>query len=441
MVKLTDFGIAKAADAVPVTRSGMVMGTAHYIAPEQASGAEAGPAGDIYSLGIVGYECLAGHRPFRAENAVAVAMMQVRDQPPPLPADVPPPRAELIEAVLVKDPTQRYATAASSRRRSRPCGAASACPAPGTLTGPFTPHRGPGPSSRRRTPRGEPADTHAHVAGPPRPSGAPVGARPPSPCRRPAEAPVDTPSSPRRPVSGGRRTGRCELQRGLRPRPHVAARAVRAAHRRRAWSVGVYVVAQRWAPGPHAAPRGPGRPAVTVATCSHEPVSRPPIDAWFEPGRCRPPRPQEPAAMTTPRLFSERYELGEVLGFGGMSEVHRGRDLRLGRDVAIKVLRADLARDPQFQMRFRREAQNAASLNHPAIVAVYDTGETQSESGPLPYIVMEYVDGQTLRDILKTTGPLTPAAGHGDRRRRLRRAGLLATATGSSTATSSPPTS
>jgi serine/threonine protein kinase len=62
-VKLTDFGIAKAADAVPVTRSGMVMGTAHYIAPEQASGAEAGPAGDVYSLGIVGYECLAGHRP------------------------------------------------------------------------------------------------------------------------------------------------------------------------------------------------------------------------------------------------------------------------------------------------------------------------------------------------------------------------------------------
>ena len=110
--------------------------------------------------------------------------------------------------------------------------------------------------------------------------------------------------------------------------------------------------------------------------------------------------------MTTPRLLSERYELGDTLGFGGMSEVHRGRDLRLGRDVAIKVLRADLARDPSFQARFRREAQNAASLNHPAIVAVYDTGETQSESGPIPYIVMEYVDGETLRDILKTSGPL-----------------------------------
>ncbi|OLF18317.1 Stk1 family PASTA domain-containing Ser/Thr kinase [Actinophytocola xanthii] len=110
--------------------------------------------------------------------------------------------------------------------------------------------------------------------------------------------------------------------------------------------------------------------------------------------------------MTSPRLLSNRYQLGEVLGYGGMSEVHKGRDVRLGRDVAVKVLRADLARDPQFQERFRREAQNAAALNHPAIVAVYDTGETRTDHGPLPYIVMEYVDGRTLRDIVKTEGPL-----------------------------------
>jgi serine/threonine-protein kinase len=110
LVKITDFGIAKAADAVPVTRTGMVMGTAHYIAPEQASGSEAGPAGDVYSLGIVGYECLAGHRPFRAESAVAVAMMQVREEPPPLPDSVPLPARRLIESVLVKDPSLRYAT-------------------------------------------------------------------------------------------------------------------------------------------------------------------------------------------------------------------------------------------------------------------------------------------------------------------------------------------
>ncbi|WP_436493027.1 Stk1 family PASTA domain-containing Ser/Thr kinase [Actinokineospora sp. HUAS TT18] len=111
--------------------------------------------------------------------------------------------------------------------------------------------------------------------------------------------------------------------------------------------------------------------------------------------------------MTPPRLLSNRYEIGETLGYGGMSEVHRGRDVRLSREVAVKVLRADLARDPQFQERFRREAQNAAALNHPAIVAVYDTGETRTDTGPLPYIVMEYVDGRTLRDIVKTEGPLS----------------------------------
>ncbi|OYN78918.1 Stk1 family PASTA domain-containing Ser/Thr kinase [Mycolicibacterium sphagni] len=110
--------------------------------------------------------------------------------------------------------------------------------------------------------------------------------------------------------------------------------------------------------------------------------------------------------MTTPQHLSDRYELGEILGFGGMSEVHMARDTRLHRDVAVKVLRADLARDPSFYLRFRREAQNAAALNHPAIVAVYDTGEADTGNGPLPYIVMEYVDGVTLRDIVHTDGPI-----------------------------------
>jgi len=110
--------------------------------------------------------------------------------------------------------------------------------------------------------------------------------------------------------------------------------------------------------------------------------------------------------MSKPPHLSDRYELGEILGFGGMSEVHLARDLRLHRDVAVKVLRADLARDPSFYLRFRREAQNAAALNHPAIVAVYDTGEAETAGGPLPYIVMEYVDGVTLRDIVHTDGPM-----------------------------------
>jgi serine/threonine-protein kinase len=109
------------------------------------------------------------------------------------------------------------------------------------------------------------------------------------------------------------------------------------------------------------------------------------------------------------RLLGGRYQVGELLGYGGMAEVHRGRDLRLGRDVAIKMLRTDLARDDTFQMRFRREAQNAASLNHPAIVAVYDTGEEIAPTGEtLPFIVMEFVNGRTLKEVLAAEGRLMP---------------------------------
>src|SRR5690348_5421983 len=101
--------------------------------------------------------------------------------------------------------------------------------------------------------------------------------------------------------------------------------------------------------------------------------------------------------MSQPRMVGGRYELGELIGYGGMAEVHRGRDIRLGRDVAIKVLRPDLARDPSFLNRFRREAQAAAGLNHPSIVAVYDTGEDHTPDGSsVPYIVMEFVEGRTL---------------------------------------------
>ena len=110
--------------------------------------------------------------------------------------------------------------------------------------------------------------------------------------------------------------------------------------------------------------------------------------------------------MIPPRRLSGRYELGELLGVGGMSEVHLARDLRLQRDVAVKLLRADLATDPNVNVRFQREARHAAALNHPAIAAIYDTGEVDSPNGSLPYIVMEYVDGLTLRDLLTTRGPL-----------------------------------
>ncbi len=112
--------------------------------------------------------------------------------------------------------------------------------------------------------------------------------------------------------------------------------------------------------------------------------------------------------MEEPRRLGNRYELGAVLGRGGMAEVFMARDIRLGRAVAVKTLRADMARDATFQARFRREAQSAASLNHPAIVAVYDTGEDYIGGVSLPYIVMEYVDGSTLRDLLHSGRRLLP---------------------------------
>jgi eukaryotic-like serine/threonine-protein kinase len=112
--------------------------------------------------------------------------------------------------------------------------------------------------------------------------------------------------------------------------------------------------------------------------------------------------------MTQPRLLGGRYELDGVVGRGGMAEVYRARDIRLDRIVAVKTLREDLARDQTFQARFRREAQSAASLNHPSIVAVYDTGEDDTGGAHIPYIVMEYVDGRTLRDLLREDRRLLP---------------------------------
>ena len=112
-----------------------------------------------------------------------------------------------------------------------------------------------------------------------------------------------------------------------------------------------------------------------------------------------------------PRLLGGRYQLGPVIGRGGMAEVRRARDLRLSRDVAIKQLRVDLASDPTFQARFRREAQAAAGLNHPNIVSVYDTGEDPDpNSGVMvPFIVMELVEGHTLRELLRTGRQIMPA--------------------------------
>ncbi|HCM95377.1 MAG TPA: protein kinase [Glutamicibacter sp.] len=107
VVKITDFGIARLADQVPLTATGQVMGTAQYLAPEQATGQVATGSSDIYALGVIGYECLAGRRPFTGESQIAIALAQVNDAPPALPDTIPAPVRQLIMSMLAKNPADR----------------------------------------------------------------------------------------------------------------------------------------------------------------------------------------------------------------------------------------------------------------------------------------------------------------------------------------------
>lgn len=134
-VKITDFGIARIADQVPLTATGQVMGTVQYLSPEQASGHPASPTTDIYSLGIVAYEALAGRRPFTGESQVAIAMAQINETPPDLPVTVSEPVRNLVYACIAKNPADRpqsaahLARAAQALRRGDVQGAAAAVPA------------------------------------------------------------------------------------------------------------------------------------------------------------------------------------------------------------------------------------------------------------------------------------------------------------------------
>jgi serine/threonine-protein kinase len=114
-VKITDFGIARSAASVPLTQTGQVIGTAHYLSPEQAQGGQATPASDVYALGAVAYECLAGRRPIDGENPVQIAVKQIREEPQPLPPDIPPAVRQLVERAMAKDPAWRFPDGAALR--------------------------------------------------------------------------------------------------------------------------------------------------------------------------------------------------------------------------------------------------------------------------------------------------------------------------------------
>lgn len=212
VLKITDFGIARAANAVALTEQGTVVGTAQYLAPEQAEGKPARPASDVYALGVVGYECLAGVRPFDGDNSVAIALAQIRDLPRPLPADIPHNVRTLIELTMRKNPDARYpdgkafvAAVKAVREGGMPTAPPSA-PAvqqapPLQLPGgprPGVPPRGPGGPGGPSGPGG-PGGTGLHGVTAPAPAGPRPAPQPPAPRPQAAQPHPQGPAPQQRP--------------------------------------------------------------------------------------------------------------------------------------------------------------------------------------------------------------------------------------------------
>lgn len=185
-VKITDFGIAKAAEAVPLTRTGMVVGTAQYVSPEQAQGKQVSPATDIYSLGCVAYEMVAGVRPFQGDSTVAVAVAHINEAPPALAPTVNPHIRELIGIMLRKNPQRRYADGRELAQAVLRVRAGHRPPQPRGVTP--TVHRQSNAANPATTELGAMTRPPMPVPQPPQQPQRPVQQRPQQPARQPKPA-------------------------------------------------------------------------------------------------------------------------------------------------------------------------------------------------------------------------------------------------------------
>jgi eukaryotic-like serine/threonine-protein kinase len=327
-VKVTDFGIARVADSVPLTQNGMVVGTAQYFSPEQAEGKAVTTASDVYSLGVVTYECLAGRLPFVADSAVAVAMMQIRDTPPPLPADVPPAVRELIARAMAKDLRLRYGTggeyaaaikAVADRPYDDPAtvvpvplgtgGIGPPRPAP-ALSGPHpaSPHpASPHPASPHPAsvpaPLPTPAPAIPHQPGPPQPGppqSAPAPPAPPQPLHVGPPRPAPSHHAPPQPGPAAPHAGPAQP---APPQPGPAPSGLAAPH----------------AGAPQPAPPQPGpAPSGLAAPHAGAPQPGPPQPGPLQPGPPQQPQQHGPAsagpapATSAPAVAAAQAAAGPV---------------------------------------------------------------------------------------------------------------------------------
>jgi serine/threonine-protein kinase len=219
---LTDFGIARSEAAGQLTATGAVLGTASYLSPEQAAGQVASPASDVYSLGVVAYQCLAGHRPFEGDSPIEIAMKHVREAPRPLPADIPPVVRMIVERALAKDPAARWPSAAALAAVARQAAATLAAgvvtvPGGPGAAAPVSPGGPPRPAGAPTAAPGSPAAGATHVI-PPHSPAAPRSAQvgPPSgpPSGRSSGPPYSPAMGPPATMPAGYRPGAAQVPRG-----------------------------------------------------------------------------------------------------------------------------------------------------------------------------------------------------------------------------------